>query len=102
MRRREDVDGDGETRRRWHKRPAMVPLASATALAITLMSVAYGYGQATARTVRNAERIDRIEERIEKQLAAINDKLDSLFQPRMGGRPRWTPGNPRALTRHRQ
>lgn len=87
MRRRDDVNGDGETRRRWHQRPATVPLASVIALMVTFMGVAYGYGQVTDRTVRNAERIDRIEERIEKQLAAINNKLDQLFQPRLGGRP---------------
>lgn len=86
MRRIDDANGDGKTRRRWHQRFAMLPLASVIALVATLMGVAYGYGQVADRTVRNAERIDRIEERIEKQLAAINNKLDGLFQPRTGGR----------------
>ncbi|MCH7870679.1 MAG: hypothetical protein IID33_03165 [Planctomycetes bacterium] len=81
------MNGDGETRRRWHQRPAMIPLATVIALMATLMGVAYGYGQVADRTVRNAERIDRIEERIEKQLAAISNKLDQLFQPRLGGGP---------------
>ena len=87
MKRRDDADGDGETRRRWHQRPAMVPPASITALVVSLMGVALGYGQVVDRTARNAERIDRIEERIEKQLTAINNKLDRLFQPRLGRRP---------------
>ena len=79
------MNGDGETRRRWHQRPALVPLATITALVVTLMGVAYGYGQVTDRTVQNAMRIERIEMRIEKQLIAINRKLDQLFQPRQGG-----------------
>lgn len=87
MKRGDDAGGDGETRRRWHQRSAMVPLASITALVVSLLSVAFGYGQVVDRTAQNAERIDRIEERIEKQLVAINNKLDSLFQPRLGGRP---------------
>ena len=88
------MNGDGETRRRWHRRPAMIPLATVIALVATLMGVAYGYGQITDRTVQNAERIDRIEERIEKQLVAISNKLDQLFQPRVGSGP--------ATNRHQQ
>ena len=82
------MNGDGETRRRWHQRPAMVPLASITALAVTLMGAAYGYGRVADRTVQNALRIERIEMRIEKQLIAINRKLDQLFQPRVGISPK--------------
>ena len=86
MRRKDDANGVGETRRRWHQRSAMLPLASVIALGVSLMGVAYGYGQVSDRTLQNADRIARIEERIENQLAAINSKLDSLFQPRTGAR----------------
>ena len=74
------MSGDGETRRRWHKRPVMIPLATVIAPVATLMGVAYGYGQVTGRTVQNAERI-------EKQRVAISNNLDSLFRPRLGGGP---------------
>jgi hypothetical protein len=84
MRRKEDVNGVGKRHRRWHQRLAMLPLASVIAVTVALMGVAYGYGQVSDRTLQNADRIERIEIRIERQLAAINDKLDSLFEPRTG------------------
>ena len=86
MKRKDDATDVGMTRRRWHKRPLTVPLAAALTVLLALTGAAFGYGQVAARGVQNAERIDRLEERISTQLAAINTKLDSLFQPRMGSR----------------
>ena len=71
MTRNGDSNGNGQARRRWHQRPAMIPLASALALGITFSGVAYGYGQLADRVLQNAERIDRVEMRIEKRLDAI-------------------------------
>ena len=83
--RKDDTSGAGKTGRRWYQRPATVSVAAALTVLMAAAGAAFGYGQVAARTLQNAERIERIEERIEKQLAAINRKLDSLFQPRAGG-----------------
>ena len=85
MNREGGASGGGKTGRRGDQRPATVSVAAALTVLMAAAGVAFGYGQVAARTLQNAERIERIEERIEKQLAAINRKLDSLFQPRAGG-----------------
>lgn len=82
MTRNGDSNGEGEARRRWHQRPAMIPLA----LVFTLMSFAFGYGQLFGQVQDNTDDIDRLQTSIEKQLAAINGKLDQLFQPRIARR----------------
>lgn len=60
------MNGDGETRRRWHRRPAMIPLATAITLVATLMGVAYGYGQVIERVPDAIARFGLDRERIEK------------------------------------
>ena len=39
----------------------MLPLASVIALGVSLMGVAYGYGQVSDRTLQNADHIARID-----------------------------------------
>ena len=60
------MNGDGETRRRWHRRPAIIPLATVIALVATLMGVAYGYGQVIERVSDAIARFGLDRERIEK------------------------------------
>lgn len=73
---------DGDSKRNGEAKHRLIPLAMVLSAGIAFGGAAFGYGALSERVEDNAEDIDRIEMRIEKQLAAINKKLDLLFSPR--------------------
>jgi len=80
-----DTDGDTpkQSKRALHTRPGVViPLALVVTIAGVVGGVAFGYGRVSQRVDGNESRIERMEQRVVTELAAINRKLDMLFQPR--------------------
>ena len=84
-----DTNSNGAGHRRLLQRPFVIPLATALAAVCTAMAVGISWGQVvddigdnTAGIERVDARIERVEQRVGAELAAINRKLDMLFSPR--------------------
>lgn len=78
------TNGNGSDRH-WRHRPLPIITMVLTVVAFLVTSTTFIVG-ADFRSVENAERIDRMETRMEKTLEAINDKLNQLFEPRFARR----------------
>ena len=70
------------THRRFYQQPYVIPLATALAVTGAALTVGVSWGQVTDDIGDNTARIERVEQRVVAELAAINRKLDLLFAPR--------------------
>jgi hypothetical protein len=71
------------THRRFYQQPFVIPLATAAAAITVALTVGTGWGQIGEKISDNTARIERVEQRVVAELAAINRKLDMLFLPRL-------------------
>ncbi len=78
---------NGDAAKRFMQRPLVIPIALAVTITGAAIGIAYGYGQVTrdveAGAINRAEiteRIDRVEQRIVKELDKMNRRLDELVR----------------------
>ncbi len=74
------TQGNGETARRFINKPLVIPIALAISITGAAIGIAYGYGQVTRDVEATAARVDRIEQRVVKELDDINGRLDELIR----------------------
>ncbi len=72
--------GNGESARRFLNKPLVIPIALAISITGAAIGIAYGYGQVTRDVEATAARVDRIEQRVVKELDQINGRLDELIR----------------------
>ena len=75
MTRNGDKNGDSAAQRRWHQRPLVIPMTVAITFGTLLVTAAVAYTRVDDRSIENAQRIERIEMRIEKRLDQIFEIL---------------------------
>ena len=78
---------NGDAARRFMQKPLLIPIALAVTITGAAIGIAYGYGQVTRDVEAGAisraeitERIDRVEQRVVKELDKINGRLDELIR----------------------
>ena len=79
-RRNGDANADGIAARRFLNKPLVIPIALAITITGAAIGISYGYGQVTRDVQATAARIDRVEQRIVKELDEINGRLDELIR----------------------
>ncbi|KKN24337.1 hypothetical protein LCGC14_0896010 [marine sediment metagenome] len=72
--------GNGESAKRFINKPLVIPIALAITITGSAIGIAYGYGQVTRDVEATAARVDRIEQRVVKELDQINGRLDELIR----------------------